>query len=76
MTKTTKRAPAVKATVQADEIGVEIGVEELAEIEARRLAAKRRREAANEENRERQLKEIVAEENARNGRGHGITVRA
>jgi hypothetical protein len=72
MTKTTKHAGAVKATVRAEEIGVE----ELAEIEARRLAAKREREAAQDERLERRRKEIAAVENARNGRGHGIMVRA
>lgn len=68
MTKTTKRSAAVKARTE------EISVEELAEIEAARIAAKRTREAANDERLAAELKEIAAEKNALNGRGHGITV--
>jgi hypothetical protein len=70
MTKTTKRAAAVKATVRTQEIGVE----ELAEKEAERVAAKRKRVAAQDERLAAELKEIAAEQNRRNGRGYGITV--
>jgi hypothetical protein len=70
MTATTKRAAAAKAAARADEITVE----ELAEIEAARIAAKRKREAADDERLARRAKEIAAEKNAINGRGQGITV--
>lgn len=72
MTKTTKRLAAAKATARTDEITVD----ELAEIEAARIAAKRKREAADDERLARRAKEIAAEKNALNGRGRGITVRA
>jgi hypothetical protein len=71
MTTKTKRTATAKAAARADEITVE----ELAEIEAARIAGRRKREAANEANRERRLKEIMAEKNALNGRGQGITAR-
>ena len=64
MTKTTK------AAAQAEEIGVE----ELAEKERDREALRLKREAAQDERLARRAKEIMAEENARNGRGQGITV--
>jgi len=66
MTKTTK------AAVHAEEIGVE----ELAEKERDREALRRKRQAAQDERLARRAKEIMAEENARNGRGRGSTVRA
>lgn len=68
MTKTTKRSAAVKARTE------EISVEELAEIEAARIAAKRQREAAQDERLARRAKEIAAEKSTLNGRGRGITV--
>jgi hypothetical protein len=50
--------------------------EEIDEMEAERIAVKREREAAEEERLVRRRGEIAAGENARNGRGRGITVRA
>ncbi len=50
--------------------------EEIDEMEAERIAVLRKREEASEERRTTGLARIAAEENARNGRGGGITVRA